>query len=301
MGLEVVLADGRVINTMDTALRKDNTGYDLNQIFIGSEGTLGFISGVSVLCARRPKSKNVMVMAVEGEQFERVIDVFKVARRELNEILSAFEFWDAESMRAASENLGLSSPFEEKSHFYCLVETHGSFEEHDLAKIEKFYSQVSSSNLCKKAVIAENRAQFSSLWSLRERLPESLARDGYNYKYDLSLPLKDIYKLVEDMRNRLKGSRFKRCTSWAHLGDGNLHLNVSSERFDPEILALIEPFVFEWTKKRNGSISAEHGIGRVKRDYIQFSKSAISLEFMKNIKSMFDPNMILNPYKTIPK
>lgn len=289
------------MSTMETALRKDNTGYDLNQLFIGSEGTLGFITAVSILCPKRPRSSNVILVSIDGESFDRVIDVFKLARHELNEILSAFEFWDDESMRAASENLSLDNPFgDKKSKFYCLVETHGSCEEHDVAKIERFYSRLTEAKLSRDALIAENRAQFEKLWSIRERLPEALAKDGYNYKYDISLPLGDIYKLVEEMRRRVSGSGYKRCTSWAHLGDGNLHLNVSSPQFDERIFNLIEPFVFEWTKSRNGSISAEHGIGRTKRDYIHFSKSNTSLDYMKRIKAIFDPNRILNPYKTLP-
>lgn len=301
LGLEVVLPDGRVLNTMDTALRKDNTGYDLNQLFIGSEGTLGFISGVSILCAKRPKSKNVILLAIEENSFKQVIDMFKIARQELNEILSAFEFWDAESMSAAQENLGLASPFEKPARFYCLAETHGADPEHDLGKIESFYACLSAAKLCKTALIAESQGQFESIWALRERLPEALARDGYNYKYDISLPLRHMYSLVEEMRQRLRGVSFKRCTAWAHLGDGNLHFNVSTPRFDPNILALIEPFLYEWTKSRHGSISAEHGIGRSKRDFMHFSKSQLAIDYMKRVKSLFDPNMIMNPYKTIPK
>lgn len=226
----MVLPNGTILNTMETALRKDNTGYDLNQLFIGSEGTLGFISGVSILCPNKPKSTNVILISVNGDSFKNVIDIFKVAKLELNEILSAFEFWDKESMISLSQNLSLENPFSsinksmsDECQFYCLAETHGSCEKHDVEKIEHFYSRLMSAKLCQNAIIADSKAQFSYLWSLRERLPESIAKDGYNYKYDISLPLAQMYNLVHDMRKKLSGSGYKRCVAWGHLGLQNIY------------------------------------------------------------------------------
>ena len=310
LGLEVVLANGKVVNTMHTALRKDNTGFDMNQLFIGSEGQLGVISGVSILCPVKPKSTNVIFIAGSGKSFENVLDIFKVAKLELNEILSAFEFMDKESMRSVNQNLKLNNPFEssnlaEECSFYCLVETHGSCEDHDKNKIENFFSKLVSAKLCTDAIIAQNRAQFDFLWSLRERLPESLTKDGYNYKYDISLPLDRYYDLVIDLRKRLNESSvknvYKRCTAHGHVGDSNLHLNVTSATYDDTLFNVLEPFIYEWTKQNNGSISAEHGLGLKKRDYIYYSKSAESVELMKKIKLTFDPKSILNPYKTLPQ
>lgn len=146
LGLEVVLSNGKILNSMDRPLRKDNTGYDLKQLFIGSEGTLGMISGVSILCPLKPKSVNLILVACNGNSFKNVIDVFKLAKTELNEVLSAFEFMDKESMIAVSENLKLENPFlstnkelVDQCEFYCLAETHGSDQEHDLKKIENFF------------------------------------------------------------------------------------------------------------------------------------------------------------------
>lgn len=311
LGLEAVLADGRVLNSMHTALRKDNTGYDLNQLFVGSEGTLGIISAVSILCPIKPSSVNVILVMVNGDSFRNVLDVFKLAKSELNEILSAFEFMDGESVRALGENLQLENPFlavdrtlVEQCKFYCLAETHGSCDESDVKKIEKFYDKLVAKNLTKSALIAENKNQFNFLWSLRERLPESLTRDGYNYKYDISLPQHKMYDLVEAMRKRFEQNGaeriYKRCVGYGHLGDGNIHLNITSAKYDERVFELIEPFVYEWTRNENGSISAEHGLGLKKKNYIGFSKSEQSIQCMKQIKTLFDPNLILNPYKTIP-
>lgn len=312
LGLEVVLSDGKIINTMNTSLRKDNTGYDLNQLFIGSEGTLGFISGVSILCPQKPKSVNLILVACNGNSFKNVIDVFKMAKVELNEILSAFEFMDKDSMIAVSQNSKLENPFlgtnkelAENCEFYCLAETHGSNEEHDLKKIENFFAKLTNANLCADAIISENKSQFSFLWSLRERIAESLTKDGYNYKYDISLPQSKMYDLVQAIRKRFKENNaeneFKRCIGYGHLGDGNLHLNVTSKIYNEKIFNLLEPFIFEWTKQHNGSISAEHGLGLKKRNYIYYSKSYESVQYMKKLKTIFDPKLLLNPYKTLPE
>ena len=170
LGLEAVLANGEIINTMKTSLRKDNTGYDLNQLFIGSEGTLGFISGVSILCPTKPRSTQLILIACKQNTFKSVCDVFKLARVELNEVLSAFEFMDREAMRGLKENLKLENPFVSidkeiggECEFYCLVETHGSCEEHDLKKLERFYGALKAANLCREAIIAENESQFKYL------------------------------------------------------------------------------------------------------------------------------------------
>jgi D-2-hydroxyglutarate dehydrogenase len=314
LGMEVVLANGEILNSMNTPLRKDNTGYDLKQLFIGSEGTLGFVSGVSILCPVKPKSTNLIFMACgENATFQNVCDLFRLAKNELSEILSAFEFMDAESMQAVTQNLGLENPFQSidkdlsvKSKFYCLAETHGSCTEHDLKKIETFFSSLMSKNLCKNAIIAESSAQFSYLWSLRERIAESLTKNGmYNYKYDISLPQSKMFDLVLDLRKRLNENAavrksVKHCIGYGHLGDGNLHLNVTSNNYDETLFQMLEPFIFEWTKKYNGSVSAEHGLGLKKRNYIHYSKSKESVEYMKKFKHLLDPKLILNPYKTIP-
>ena len=311
LGLEVVLADGTVLDSTRSALRKDNTGYDLKQLFVGAEGTLGFVTSVSMLCPVRPASAQLIFMACtpspsdDTRSFRNVLDLFKMAKRELAEILSAFEFMDAEAMRSVNENLKLANPFSQAAdghdaRFYCLAETHGSCAEHDMSKLEAFYDKASAAGLCTDAVLAENAGQFAQLWSIRERLAESSNQDGYFYNYDVSLPLANIYELVEVMRRRLADTAYKRCIGYGHLGDGNLHLNVTSSAYDAHIERRIEPFVYEWTRAHNGSISAEHGIGHVKRNYLHMSKSGEQIFAMKRIKAMLDPHNILNPYKVFP-
>lgn len=137
------------------------------------------------------------------------------------------------------------------------------------------------------------------LWALRERITEALSRDGYVYKYDLSLPLDRLYDLVGDLRARL-GPSAKHVVGYGHLGDGNLHLNVTAETFSASLLGALEPYVYEWTAGQRGSVSAEHGLGFKKKDVLGYSKPPEALQLMRQLKALLDPKGILNPYKMLP-
>ncbi|MCJ8732054.1 hypothetical protein PDJAM_G00206560 [Pangasius djambal] len=295
LGLEVVLADGRVLDCL-AKLRKDNTGYDVKQLFIGSEGTLGVITGVSILCPRKPKSVNVAFLGCSS--FQNLLETFQMCRGMLGEILSAFEFLDASCMSLVEKHLKLANPITE-SPFYIVIETAGSSAAHDEEKLHNFLDKVMASSLVVDGAVATEEAKIKALWSIRERITEALRHDGYTYKYDISLPLEKIYDLVTDMRAHL-GNRAKNVVGYGHVGDGNLHLNITSPREDAALLAAIEPYVYEWTWKRQGSISAEHGLGLKKRNYIYYSKSQEAVRLMRDFKTMLDPKGILNPYKTLP-
>ncbi|KAK1893710.1 D-2-hydroxyglutarate dehydrogenase mitochondrial [Dissostichus eleginoides] len=295
LGLEVVLADGRVLDCLAT-LRKDNTGYDLKQLFIGSEGTLGVITSVSILCPRKPKSVNVVFLGCET--FEQLLKTFQLSRGMLGEILSAFEFLDSECMRLLNTHLKLRNPISD-CPFYIVIETSGSDSTHDGEKLHNFLEEAMTSSLVTDGTVATEDSKIKALWSMRERVTEALTHDGFTYKYDISLPVERIYQLVTDMREHL-GNRAKSVVGYGHVGDGNLHLNVTSPAKDPALLAAIEPFVYEWTASCNGSISAEHGLGLKKRNYIYYSKPSQAVALMGNIKAMLDPKGILNPYKTLP-
>ncbi|XP_040916153.1 D-2-hydroxyglutarate dehydrogenase, mitochondrial isoform X2 [Toxotes jaculatrix] len=287
LGLEVVLADGQVLDCL-AKLRKDNTGYDLKQLFIGSEGTLGVITAVSILCPRKPKSVNVVFLGCET--FEQLLQTFQLCRGMLGEILSAFEFLDSECMRLLNTHLKLPNP---------ISETSGSNPTHDGEKLHNFLEEAMTSSLVTDGTVATEESKIKALWSMRERVTEALTHDGFTYKYDISLPVERIYQLVTDMREHL-GGQAKSVVGYGHVGDGNLHLNITSPAKDPSLLAAIEPFVYEWTASCQGSISAEHGLGLKKRNYIYYSKPSQAVALMGNIKTMLDPKGILNPYKTLP-
>ncbi|XP_021833853.1 D-2-hydroxyglutarate dehydrogenase, mitochondrial isoform X2 [Prunus avium] len=271
LGLEVVLADGNVIDMLGT-LRKDNTGYDLKHLFIGSEGSLGIVT------------KKLLMEA----------------KRKLGEILSAFEFLDSKSLDLVLNHLdGVRNPLPPTVHkFYILIETTGSDETYDRQKLEGFLLHAMEAGLISDGALAQDINQASSFWHIREGIPEALMKAGAVYKYDLSLPVEKMYDLVEEMRTRLSDSA--NVVGYGHLGDGNLHLNISTAQYDDGILTQIEPFVYEWTSKHHGSISAEHGLGLMKANEIFYSKPTATVSLMASIKKMLDPKGILNPYKVLP-
>ncbi|XP_034063258.1 D-2-hydroxyglutarate dehydrogenase, mitochondrial isoform X2 [Gymnodraco acuticeps] len=211
LGLEVVLADGRVLDCLVT-LRKDNTGYDLKQLFIGSEGTLGVITSVSILCPRKPKSVNVVFLGCET--FEQLLKTFQLSRGMLGEILSAFEFLDSECMRLLNTHLKLRNPISD-CPFYVVIETSGSDSTHDGEKLHHFLEEAMTSSLVTDGTVATEDSKIKALWSMRERVTEALTHDGFTYKYDISLPVERIYQLVTDMREHL-GDRAKSVVGYGH-------------------------------------------------------------------------------------
>ncbi|XP_067851744.1 D-2-hydroxyglutarate dehydrogenase, mitochondrial [Heptranchias perlo] len=295
LGLEVALADGTALNCL-TSLRKDNTGYDLKQLFIGAEGTLGIITAVSILCPRKPGSVNVALLGCDS--FDKLLDILKESTGMLGEILSAFEFMDYSCREIVYERLKLRNPLQE-APFYILIETSGSNSDHDQEKLSRFLEKVMTSGLVIDGTMATEESKIKALWALRECITEALRLEGYVYKYDISLPLEKIYEIVVDMKSRL-GVRAKRVVGYGHLGDGNLHLNIVSPAYDQQLLGSIEPYLYEWTAQHCGSISAEHGLGFKKKNFIHFSKPKAAVQIMQQMKAILDPKGILNPYKTLP-
>ncbi|KAF9383377.1 hypothetical protein CPB97_006512 [Podila verticillata] len=306
LGLEVVLPDGTVLDNLST-LRKDNTGYDLKQLFIGSEGTLGIITGVSILSPKRSKAINVALLGLNT--FDQVQAAFKRSKDELSEILSAFEFWDRASIDLVKEHLvaGANNPLQSAHEFYVLIETSGSNKDHDDEKLSNYLEGLMSDEIVQDGVVAQDTTQVRNLWAIREGIPEACSKSGAIYKYDISMPVPVLYQMVEDMRDRLEkagavgdGKLVKSVIGYGHVGDGNLHLNVASHAYNKEVTDLIEPFVYEWTAKHAGSISAEHGLGLMKASHLHYSKSPSMIGLMKRFKQLIDPNAIMNPYKYLP-
>ncbi len=295
LGIEAVLPDGTVVDDLCT-LRKNNTGYDLKQLFIGAEGTIGIITGVSIVCPQRPKAINVAFFGLES--FEKVQQAFREAKSQLSEILSAFELMDSQSQDMVQTVTSKKRPLEGRHAFYCLVETSGSNPDHDIEKLDHFIENLMVEDIVSDGVLAQDKAQIQSLWSWREGIPECLGHWGGVYKYDLSIPLPQLYSLVEDTRERLTRAGLVGdddtypvvgVAGYGHMGDSNLHLNIATRRFDEVVEKEIEPFVYEWVSRHHGSISAEHGLGLAKKSFIGYSRSEKMIKMMKQIKSLYDP------------
>lgn len=284
-------------------LRKNNTGYDLKQLFIGSEGTLGVITAVSIVCPPRPKASNVAFFALDS--YEAVQKTFVKAKEQLSEILSAFEMMDGVSQRLVAEVTGKRRPLEGESAFYVLVETSGSNKEHDDAKLEAFLEDLMESGTISDGTLAQDETQLKGLWGWREGIPECLGHWGGVYKYDVSIPLPELYQLVEDVRARMvevglltkdkksneqgKDDVVVDVVGYGHIGDSNLHLNVAVRSYDKRVEQALEPFVYEWIQKRRGSVSAEHGLGVAKREFVGYSRGPVELGIMAGLKRHFDP------------
>lgn len=295
LGIEAVLPDGTVLDDLCT-LRKNNTGYDLKQLFIGGEGTIGIITGVSIICPQRPKAINVAFFGLES--FEKVQRAFREAKSQLSEILSAFELMDNQSQDMVQTVTNKRRPLEGSHPFYCLVETSGSNPEHDTEKLEHFIENLMGEEIVSDGVLAQDEAQIQSLWAWREGIPECLGHWGGVYKYDLSIPLPQFYSLVEETRERLTSAGLigdddtypvVGVAGYGHMGDSNLHLNISTRRFDQVVEKQLEPFVYEWVSRHHGSISAEHGLGLAKKAFIGYSRSETMIRLMKQLKNLYDP------------
>lgn len=306
LGLEVVLANGEILPLLQT-LRKDNTGIDLKQLFIGSEGSLGIVTGVAITTPKLPNSVNVAMFGVDS--FDHVCQTAQHARKHCAEILSALEFLDQDSFDHVINNPSHSfrDPFEKRYPMYVLIETSGSNQDHDQAKLQGLVEDVLENGIVADGVVAQGEKQAQELWSMRELVPESLTAHGKIYKYDVSLPLERLYELVELVEQRMvdRGMKpalnqpglVKAVCGYGHVGDGNLHLNIVVDQYRDDIEAALEPFIYEQVQAMQGSISAEHGLGVTKADKIGYTKHATAVKYMEDVKRLFDPKGLLNPYK----
>ncbi|PFH61093.1 hypothetical protein XA68_18247 [Ophiocordyceps unilateralis] len=314
LGIEAVLPDGTVLDDLCT-LRKNNTGYDVKQLLIGAEGTLGIITKLAIQCAPRPAAVNVAYLGLGS--FDAARHAFREARAHLSEILSAFELMDRRSQQLVHAVRRHRRPLQDEGlPFYCLVETSGSDAGHDHEKLQRFLEHVLAEGIVHDGVVAQDATQSRALWAWREAVPECVGHWGGVYKYDVSIPMSHMYGLVDDVRARLaekgllasaadddddnhrdKQYPVRAVIGYGHMGDANLHLNVAVDQYDARVEQALEPFVYEWIGSRGGSISAEHGLGLAKRDFLRYSRSETMITLMRQIKQLYDPNGIMNPYK----
>jgi FAD/FMN-containing dehydrogenase len=276
-------------------MKKDNTGYDLKHLFIGSEGTLGLVTKVAIQCPVKPKSVQLALFGIN--EFTNVLQTFKQAKQNLGEILSACEYMDKSAVESVTRNLNVRNPIGDFP-FYMIIEASGSNEKHDEEKLNGFLEKIMADGVVQDGTVASDYTQIRSIWELRERIIEAQLLDGFVYLSDFSVPINGFHQFVQDVQKQV--GDLGAVSGFGHLGDSNIHLHVIAKEYTPELLSKIEPFVYEWTSKQRGSVSAEHGLGFKKKDYLPYSKSGPVIEMMRNVKNVFDPNNILNPYKVLP-
>jgi FAD/FMN-containing dehydrogenase len=304
LGLEVVLADGTVL-PMLRALHKDNTGYDLKQAFIGSEGTLGVITAATLRLFPKPDVAVTALAAVPSPA--AAVKLLGAMQAHTGGMLSAFELMPRIALEFVNRHIeGTRDPFAAPSPWYVLMEATGGSHANLTASFEDGLADAITLGLVSDAVVASNAAQAQALWKLREGISEAQKREGASIKHDISVPVAAIpdflAKAVPEVLAIVPGAR---PVSFGHLGDGNLHFNFNSAKpgDDPTFLALwdeIQQTVHDVVKEFGGSISAEHGIGTMKVAQLPRYKSHEELDAMRAMKRAFDPKNILNPGKTVP-
>ncbi len=304
LGLEVVLASGEVWDGL-RGLRKDNTGYDLKHLFIGAEGTLGVITAATLKLYPLPAAQ--MTALAAAPSLAAATRLLERARAAAGAALTAFEVMSRITLRHAVESLpALRMPLPLAQPWYALLElSDAENEQHATAVFERLLADAMEAGEIVDAAVASSIAEARALWALREGIPEAHARRGGNVKHDISLPVSCIAEFVESTDAALR-RRFDWIEPivFGHLGDGNLHYNMGTVAGTPIEVAFahekeINDVVNDAVHARGGSISAEHGLGQLKREAITRYKSAVELELMRRLKGALDPLGLMNPGKVI--
>jgi FAD/FMN-containing dehydrogenase len=304
LGLEVVLPDGRVWNGL-RGLRKDNTGYDLKQLFIGAEGTLGVITAAVLKLFPLPRSHATAFVAVESPA--AAVTLLSELRATCGERITGFELLARVCLDLVVKHIpGSRDPLPAPYPWYVLVELSDSTEGPALdALLEEALGKAAESGALRDAAIAASETQRADFWKLRENVSEAQKLDGVSIKHDVSVPVSSVAELIERASAELT-RRFPdiRIVAFGHVGDGNVHYNCSkSERQEArdffEQAPEVNHIVYEVVQALGGSISAEHGLGQLKREEIKRYKGALELEVMAAIKRTLDPHNLMNPGKVL--
>lgn len=297
LGVEAVLADGTIVSSLGNAI-KNNAGYDVKQLFIGTEGTLGIITRAVLRLRPMMSSQNTALVAVGN--FSHVVRLLRIMDRFLGGTLSAFEVMWNNFYRVVSPAPGKSHPpLGWEYPFYVLIETAGSDQQLDSSRFERILTDAFNQGLIVDAVVAKSRAERDELWAIRENV-EVLQSLTPLFAFDVSLAIGDMEDYVKEIceKLRVRWPNF-RYLVMGHLGDGNIHIFIMIDSDDPADRHEVEKIVYSALESRRGSISAEHGIGLEKRNYLHYSRSEAEIELMRTLKRTFDPKGILNPGKVL--
>lgn len=303
LGLEVVLADGSVWSGL-RGLRKDNSGYDLKQLFIGSEGTLGLITAATLKLFAQPRGRLTALASVGS--IGDAIALLRRMRSIAGPTLTAFELMSGECLRAvAAMAVPVRLPFHPPGPWNVLLEVSDYESEAHAETVIETGLDAAAGAPVGEAVLARSLADSDGLWRVREAIPEAQARSGGNVKHDISLPLDEMAGFVERTGRQLNDAfEWAQPVVFGHLGDGNLHYNVGCRPGVPAQRAFdhedgINRIVYDAVQRCGGSFSAEHGLGQLKRSAAARFKPAIELELMRSVKNALDPSGRMNPGKML--
>lgn len=296
LGLKVVTGAGEILE-LNRDLLKNNTGYDIRHLFIGAEGTLGFITEATMKLTRQPNNLTVLVLGLND--ISNTMDVLKSFQSSLD--LCAYEFFSEEAMQHVLAHHDVPRPFETPAPFYALLEFEATSDQ-VMDQAMSLFEECVEAGWVLDGVISQSETQAKNLWTLREGISESISVRT-PYKNDISVVVSRVPEFLNEI-NQVVTEHYPdfEIIWFGHIGDGNLHLNIlkpidlENEEFFKKCIN-VNKWVFDIVEKYKGSVSAEHGVGIVKKDYLQYTRSAEEISLMKGIKLVFDPKGLMNPGK----
>ncbi|MFM1897027.1 MAG: hypothetical protein RLZZ385_2101 [Pseudomonadota bacterium] len=294
LGLEVVLADGTVISALNT-LRKNNTGYDLKQLFIGSEGTLGVITRVVLRLLPRPTSQTVALCAVKD--FDAVAELLLHCQQQMSGNLTAFEvLWRNAYELIVAHIPGIQAPLPADRPYYVLVENMGAAADRDQELFMDSLAAAQAAGLVQDVVVADSDKQIAGLWRIRDAAAEVSSGVGYMHTYDISIKVGDMGYFGDEVVRRLQAQWPAAIIGlFGHIGDGNLHIVIHVGPDTRNQHRAVDEVIYGLVGELQGSVSAEHGIGIMKKPYLGHSRSAAEIALMQTLKQALDPKGILSP------
>lgn len=304
LGLEVVLPDGRILDDL-RFVKKDNSGYDLKDLFIGAEGTLGIITAAVMKLFPKPQGKSVAYAGLKSP--DKALKLLLVAQKKAGSMLTGFEIMAKTGMQMTLDYMhGVRAPLESEHEWYVLIELSSSHSDGEAANVmEDVLGEALENGIIDDAVIAQSLGQQKQFWQLREDMSPAQKIAGGSIKHDISVPIASIPDFISEAANIINSiAPGARIVCFGHMGDGNLHYNVSQPvgADTKSYLALWEEMnhrIHTLAMRYNGSFSAEHGIGQLKRKELVAFKSPVALSLMRSIKQVFDPKNIMNPGKML--
>lgn len=299
LGLEIVLANGDILD-LNLNLRKDNSGYDLKQLFIGSEGTLGIITKATMKLVQQPRDLKLAVLGCQT--FEHVLRILQLCNQRGIQP-TAFEYLTQQALNIVlKHHPEVRAPFSEAAAFYVLLEIENLGAE-ALQRFEALLEETFTLEIAQDAVLAQSSQQFHDLWKTRELISESVAQHGFVRKNDVTIPIAQLGQFQTVMEQMAQTCpAYIELVLFGHIGDGNIHINYVGQKSKPASQFLadvqhIEHQVFATIAKLRGSISAEHGIGLIKKPELAVTRTPEMIQWQRSIKRLFDPKGILNPGK----
>ncbi len=291
LGLQAVMADGTIIDSHKKMI-KDNTGYDLKQLFIGSEGTLGIVTQAVLKLYEAPNSRCGALVALNS--YQNVVEFLKYIDQGLAGLLSAFELmWNITYRAQTADN---KAPIDYQYPYYVLLESLGSEQQGDQERLFHLLEKAQQLNLIKEAVPATSASELERIWEIREQVDRMVGQCRNPQHFDISLPIAAIGPLVDQLLDELMmESEVIKVFPFGHVADGNIHLVVDKKEPSDELTQRINEIVYAPLNNLGGSISAEHGIGLDKKPYLKLSRSTEEIALMNTLKRTLDPQGILNP------